>query len=91
MSILSTVEPNFQSAIKAVVISLRGVARYELEPPLANRMQELAERKELLNANEHDELMALVDFSQRRTIEKLEAQVALKRLGEIVPELVTLP
>jgi hypothetical protein len=91
VSILSTVEPNFQSAIKAVVISLRGVARYELEPPLANRMQELAERKELLNANEHDELMALVDFSQRRTIEKLEAQVALKRLGEIVPELVTLP
>ena len=91
MSILSTVEPNFQSAIKAVVISLRGVARYELEPPLANRMQELAERKELLNANDHGELMALVDFSQRRTIEKLEAQVALKRLGEIVPELVTLP
>jgi hypothetical protein len=91
VSTLSTVEPNFRSAIKAVVTSLRGVASYELETPLAHRMQDLSERKEFLNTEEHDELLALVDFSQRRTIEKLEAQVALRRLGEIIPELVTLP
>jgi len=91
MSVLSTVEPNFQSAIKAVVTSLRGVAGYELETPLADRMQDLSERKEFLSEDEHEELMALVDFSQRRTVEKLEAQVALKRLGEVVPELVTFP
>jgi hypothetical protein len=88
---LSTIEPNFRSAIKAVLTTLRGVAGYDLEMPLAHRMQDLSERKEFLNAEEHAELIALVDFSQRRTIEKLEAQVALKRLGEIIPELVTLP
>jgi hypothetical protein len=54
-------------------------------------MQELAEREEFLDSAEHDELMALVDFSQRRSIEKLEAQLALKRLGEVLPELVAAP
>jgi hypothetical protein len=86
---LSTVEPGFRSAIKTVVASLRRAASYELEAPLAHRMQELSERKEFLAAAEHDELMALIDFSQRRTVEKLEAELALKRLGDVLPELVT--
>lgn len=88
MSVVSTIEPDFQSAIRAVVASLRRAAGYELEAALAGRLQALSERKEFLGAAEHDELMALVDFSQRRAIEKLEAQVALKRLGEVLPELV---
>ena len=90
MSMLSTVEPGFQSAMHAVVTSLRGVAGYELETALADRMLDLSERKEFLGPAEHDELMALVEFSQRRTVEKLEAQLALKRIGEILREVVTL-
>ena len=85
---LSTVEPGFQSAIRTVVASLRCAAGYELETPLAHRMQDLSERKEFLGAAEHGELMALVEFTQRRTIEKLEAELALKRLGEVLPDLV---
>lgn len=91
MPTLSTIEPEFQSAIQAAVTSLRNVASYELEVRLASRMQDLAERKEFLNGPEHDELMALVDFTHHRSIEKLEAQVALKRLGEVLPDLVTFP
>ena len=91
MSMLSTVDPGFQSAIRVVVASLRRAAEYELETPLPDRMQDLSERKEFLEPAEHGELMALVEFTRRRTVEKLEAQVALKRLGEVLPDLVTRP
>ena len=91
MSTLSTVEPKFQSAMSACVAALRRVANYELEAPLAHRLQDLSERKEFLGAEAHAELMALVAFSQQRTLEKLEAQVALKQLGELLPELVGAP
>jgi hypothetical protein len=64
------------------------MAEYELDEAVNRRMQQLGERKEFLNENEHAELMALVDFTERRTREKLDAQLALNRLGEILPELV---
>jgi hypothetical protein len=40
----------------------------------------LGERKEWLSKAEHDELMALVAFTQQRTLEKLEAEAALQDL-----------
>ena len=49
------------------------------------------QRKEFLNEEEHAELLSLVEFARRRTIEKLQAQLALKQLHESVPELVLAP
>ena len=51
-----------------------------LEPSPHRRMRELGERKEFLSRAEHEELLALVNFAHKRTIEKLEAQAALDRL-----------
>jgi hypothetical protein len=48
-------------------------------------MQELGERKEFLSQGEHKELLALIDFAHKRTIEKLEAQAALNRLRTVLP------
>jgi hypothetical protein len=48
-------------------------------------MQALGERKEFLSQGEHEELLALVDFAHKRTIEKLEAQAALDRLRAALP------
>jgi hypothetical protein len=48
-------------------------------------LQTLGARKEYLSQAEHEELLALVDFAQQRTIEKLEAQVALDRLWTALP------
>ena len=48
-------------------------------------MHALGERKEFLSQAEHEELLALVDFAHRRTIEKLEARVALDRLRTVLP------
>ena len=90
LSTLST-EPRFRSAIDSCIAALHRLADYELEAPLASRLQSLAERKELLSADEYQELMALVAFSQQRSIDKLQAQVALRRIEEVLPDLVGSP
>jgi hypothetical protein len=88
MATVSTAEPGFQLAVSSCVSPLRRLAAYELDPPLARRLQHLSEHKEFLGPEEHDELMALVMFTQQRTIDKLEAQVALQRLRNILPDMV---
>lgn len=88
MTTLLTTEPRFQSAVSACVAALRRLADYELDPPMARRLEALSERKEFLTAEEHDELMGLVEFARRRTVEKLEAAVALRQLKEIIPDMV---
>jgi len=61
------------------------MAEYELDSSLRQRMHALGERKEFLSRMEHEELLALVDFAHQRTMEKLEAQVALDRLRTVLP------
>ncbi|MDH3603634.1 MAG: hypothetical protein OEU26_28825 [Candidatus Tectomicrobia bacterium] len=87
MATLLIEDPQFQSAIEACVLSLKRIAEYELDPMLSRRMHELGERKEYLSQEEHGELMSLVDFSQKRTVEKLEAQSAPARLRAALPSL----
>jgi hypothetical protein len=91
MVTLSTSEPQLRLALNATETALRRLANYELDPPLAGRLDSLSERKEFLNEEEHAELLALVEFARRRTIETLEARLALKHLHEIVPEMVSAP
>ena len=85
MTTISTEDPQFLSAIQACALALRRMADYELDPPLHRRMHALGERKEFLSPAEHEELLALVDFAHQRTLEKLEAQVALARLQTALP------
>jgi hypothetical protein len=88
VSTISTAEPRFRSALDACVSALRRLAGYELDPGIARQLQGLSERKEFLDPAQHDELLALVSFSQQRAVEKLEAQAALKRLRELFPDVV---
>jgi hypothetical protein len=67
--------------------ALRAVADYKLDPALDQRMLSLGERKESLGSEEHAELMALVTFTQQRTVEKLRAELALRQLLGSFPEL----
>jgi hypothetical protein len=89
MATISTEDPEFQSAIEACAAALGRMADYELNPTLNQRMHELGERKEYLSPEEHEELLALVDFTQKRTVEKLEAQTALSRLRAALPGLLS--
>jgi hypothetical protein len=88
MATVSITDPKLDRALRPCIQMLRHVARFELEPALDRRIQDLGERKEFLGAGEHDELLGLVAFTQKRTLEKLEAQVALERLHELFPEMV---
>ena len=89
MTTVSTEDPQFQSAIEACAGALRRMAAYELNSTWTQRMHALGERKEYMKQAEHDELLALVDFTQKRTMEKLEAQAALARLRAALPGLVS--
>lgn len=88
MATATVADPRLPGALGSCVATLRRLANYELDPPIARRLEELFDRKEFLNEPEHEELMRLVDFVRKRSLEKLEAQVALKELGEIFPEAV---
>lgn len=85
MATVSTEPPRFQRAIQACAVALRRMAACELDPSLRRRMHALSERREFLSQREHEELLALVDFAHRRTVETLEAQAALDRLRTAFP------
>ena len=65
MITVSTADPQFQSAIQACAVALHRMADYELDPLLRKRMHELGERKEFLSPADHEELLALVDFTRQ--------------------------
>ena len=79
--------PDWEKALGQSVKALRRLADTKLDPALQQRQRDLGERKEFLTQREHEELMALVAFGERRTIERLEAEVALKQLGDLLPGL----
>jgi hypothetical protein len=75
-----------QSALRHGVQALNRVANYVLPAALDRRLRELGENKEYLGAAEHEELLALVTFTQERTLEKLQAELALRELQTLVPD-----
>jgi hypothetical protein len=91
MSSLTVTDPRVQAALASCVDALRAVADFELDPDIAARLHDLGQRKEFLNADEHAELMALLGFTENRSVEKLSAQLALQKLNQIVPDLVGSP
>jgi hypothetical protein len=86
-----TVDNDLAETLQSCVHALRLLAESEMPPRLADRLQALGENKEFLSETERDELSALVDFWRRRAVEKLEAQVALKRLQAKFPTLFETP
>jgi hypothetical protein len=91
MTPLAAVDSQVRVALETCVSSLNKLASYQLESAFQQRLDDLGARKEFLGSVEHDELLALVEFSQRRTIEALEAQLALKRLREAFPNAGVIP
>lgn len=88
MNALTTAAPGSREALLSCVAALKAIAEYTLDPAIDRRMLDLGERKELLSDDEHGELIALVKFAESRTLEKLQAEVALRRLRAAFPELV---
>jgi hypothetical protein len=75
------------SLIQDCAATFQKVARYELPAAMDRRLLWLSENKETLTEAEREELHALIDFSEDRTVEKLQAKVLLQRLAEVWPQL----
>ncbi len=86
MSVLSTTNPQLRAAVHTCAQTLRRLAEYTLPPALDRHMRELGERKEFLSPAEHEQLLALVTFTEQRTLEKLQAELALKELQSLFPD-----
>jgi hypothetical protein len=91
MAAPTSAEPARQAALASSAAALRRVAAYTLPPELDRRLLDLGERKETLTPDERAELLAWVTFTQQRSAEKLEAELALRRLADVFPELTARP
>lgn len=88
MSIIST-NVATEPILRECVETLQHVAEYHLPPALDRRLLWLSENKESLTEDDREELLALVEFAEDRSVEKLRARTILKRLAEVWPHLVT--
>ena len=79
-----------RQAALASAMALRRLAHDHLPPELDRRVLDLGERKESLSTEERAELLAWVAYTQQRSIEKAEAELALRRLAAAFPD-VTVP
>ena len=86
MSPTTLSDSRVQSALRHGVHALKRVANYVLPAALDRHLQELGEDKEYLSAAAHEELLALVTFTQERTLEKLQAELALRELQSLLPD-----
>ncbi len=84
MAAATTADPQSHAALELSASASRKIAEYELEAPPQDRLQELGEQG-VPDPGEHDELMALGDFTRRRTIEALEAKLAPPSPPRILP------
>jgi hypothetical protein len=85
MAVVSTTDPQLQTAIRNSVRALRRIADYTLPPDLDRYIRELGERKEFLSPQEHEQLLALVSLTEQRSIDKLQAELALQQLQACFP------
>jgi hypothetical protein len=75
-----------RQAALASAAALRRLAGYRLPVELDRRALGLGERKETLTPDERAELLAWVEFTQQRSLEKVEAELALRRLAAAFPD-----
>jgi len=67
--------------------ALRSVAEYRLPGAVDRRLLWLSENKEKLSDMEQEDLLALVEMTEERTVQKVQARAVIKRLGETYPHL----
>ena len=80
-----------REALSESATALRRLATYRLPDELDRRILDLSERKEELSADERAELLAWVQFTQQRSIEKFGAEAALQNLTKAFPDLAASP
>ena len=76
-----------ESVLRECLAALERVGAYRLPPALDRRLLWLSENKGSITDAEREELLALVDFAEDRTVEKVQAQAVFRRLRGLFPHL----
>jgi hypothetical protein len=78
-----------ERVLRDCVATLQRVGDYRLPAALDRRLLWLSENKETLTETEQEELFALIEFAEERTVEKVQARAVLKALAEVWPQLIS--
>ncbi len=84
---MTAAAPDRLHALASSAAALRRTAGYALPPELDRRLLDLGERKDALTPDERAELLAWVAFTQQRSLDRVGAELALRRLAAAFPEL----
>lgn len=87
----AVIDPTQLAAVLKSLAAHQRVAAYTLPPALDAKLLDLSERKESLTTDERAEWLGLVAFTQARSVEKAEAELATRRLTDAYPELAARP
>jgi hypothetical protein len=68
---------------------LTRVAKYHLPQALDERLLWLSENKETLDVAQREELLALLDLADNRSLDKIQAQAVPQQLTKLYPTLVS--
>lgn len=79
-------DSHVQTALRHGVHALKRLANSTLPAALERRLQQLGDNKEYLAPADREELLALVTFTHERTLEKLQAELALRELQLLLPD-----
>ena len=64
------------------------MANYRLPDVVDQRRLWLAENKEQWDDTERQELLALSEFAEQRSLEKVQSQAMVQRLTVVIPDLI---
>jgi hypothetical protein len=81
------ISPQEEPVLRDCVETLSRVAKYHLPQALDERLLWLSENKERLDATEREELLALVELADNRSLDKVQAQAVLQQLAKLYPAL----
>ena len=88
-SVASIISPQEEPVLRNCVETLSRVASYRLPHALDERLLWLSENKELLDVAQREELLALVELADNRSLDKVQAQAVLQQLAKLYPTLVS--
>ena len=86
---ISLIPPEGEPVLRDCVDTLRRMANYRLASALDQRLLWLSENKEQLDEAQREELAALVELADHRSLDKVQAKAVLEQLARIYPDLVS--
>jgi hypothetical protein len=83
------IPPYGEPILRNCMDTLQRMANYRLPSALDQRLLWLSENKDQLDESQREELVALVEIADQRSLDKVQAKAALEGLARIYPDLLS--